>query len=45
MRLQSLGRAGMLELHIALGAVNIVPEYMQSRPISLCLYGHSFLRL
>jgi hypothetical protein len=45
MRLEPLGRTGKLALHIAFGAVNIVSEDVQSRPISLRLNGHWFLRL
>ena len=43
-RLQTLGRAGQLALDVALGAVDVVTQNMQSRPISLCLDGHFSLR-
>ena len=45
MHLQPLSSAGTAALHIALGTVNVVPKYVQSRPISLRLNGHEFLRL
>ena len=45
MHLQPFGGAGAAMLHIALGTVNVVPKYMQSRPISLRLNRHEFLRL
>ncbi len=42
--LQSFDRAGEFALHGAFGAVNVVAQNMQSRPIALCLNGHSFLQ-
>ena len=45
MRFQPFGGAWEFALHIAFGAVHVVSQYMQSRPISLCLDGHAFLRL
>ena len=43
--LQPFSSPGPAMLHVALGAVNVVPKYMQSRPISLRLNRHEFLRL
>ena len=43
-QLQSFGSAGQFALHGAFGAVNVVAQNMQSRPIALCLNGHSFLQ-
>jgi hypothetical protein len=40
MHLQTLGGAGKIALHVPFCAVNVVPQDMQSRPISLCLDGH-----
>ncbi len=45
MHLQPFSSARPAMLHIALGTVNVVPKYMQSRPISLRLNRHEFLRL
>jgi len=45
MPLQPFSGAGTAKLHIALGTVNVVPKYMQSRSLSLRLNRHEFLRL
>ena len=45
MRLQSLGGAEKIALHISFGTVDVVSEYVLPRPISLRLGSHSFLRL
>jgi hypothetical protein len=42
MRLESLGCARKLALHIAFGALNIVSEHVKSCPIALRLNCHCF---